>query len=93
MYQPTFRMLQCPILSTLQGYPSDGIVQVEEEEEAQEESDDRDTYTIEEDYPTKRRPRPVNPPIIEAASRRGRRRATRSSVFSTNFLSSYVMEN
>lgn len=32
------------------GYPSDGIIQVEEEEEAQEDSDDRDTYTIEEDY-------------------------------------------
>ena len=31
------------------GYPSDGIVQVEEEEEAQE-SDDHDTYTIEEDF-------------------------------------------
>ena len=29
------------------GYPSDGIVQVEEEEEEAHDSDDRDTYTIE----------------------------------------------
>ena len=31
------------------GYPSDGIVQVEEEEEAQE-SDDHDTYTIDDEF-------------------------------------------
>ena len=37
------------------GYPSDGIVQVEEEEEADIESD-RNTYTIEDDYSRHRRP-------------------------------------
>ena len=37
------------------GYPSDGIVQVEEEEEAaDEDSDDHDTYTIEEEAYTHR---------------------------------------
>ncbi len=35
------------------GYPSDGIMQVEEEEEANNDSDDHDTYTVEDDeYPS-----------------------------------------
>nr|XP_006820342.1 PREDICTED: pericentriolar material 1 protein-like [Saccoglossus kowalevskii] len=44
------------------GYPSDGIVQVEEEEE-QEGSSDHDTYTIEADYRHRSR-RPLTPPDL-----------------------------
>ncbi len=51
------------------GYPSDGIAQVEEEEEAQGESDDGDTYTIEEYGPSTRQQ--VQPPIIEGSSGTG----------------------
>lgn len=40
------------------GYPSDGIMQVEEEEEAQQDSE-ADTYTVEEDYELRQR-YPIN---------------------------------
>ena len=63
----------------ISGYPSDGIVQVEEEEEAAAESDDHDTYTIDDEYQSRsRRTRPVKPPTIEistAGARSRRRRA------------------
>ena len=36
------------------GYPSDGIMQVEEEEEANRDSD-RDTYTVEDEYQFRQR--------------------------------------
>ncbi|XP_077983903.1 pericentriolar material 1 protein-like isoform X6 [Glandiceps talaboti] len=53
------------------GYPSDGIVQVEEEEE-QEDTSDHDTYTIEADYRHRLR-RPQTPPQI-AMSRTKKRK-------------------
>ena len=59
------------------GYPSDGIVQVEEEEEAQE-SDDHDTYTIEDEYnPGGRQQQPAKAPVGEPRATRGRRRKGR----------------
>ncbi|KAK2155201.1 hypothetical protein LSH36_246g02074 [Paralvinella palmiformis] len=36
------------------GYPNDGIIQVEEEEEANDQSEDRVTYTVEDDFSNKR---------------------------------------
>ena len=54
------------------GYPSDGIVQVEEEEEANDESDDADTYTIENEY-RKGRTGKVQRPVIEGMPRKVRR--------------------
>lgn len=61
------------------GYPSDGIVQVEEEEEAQE-SDDHDTYTIEDELTSRVRLRQSALPKrtgAEGGGTRGRRRRTR----------------
>ena len=55
------------------GYPSDGIVQVEEEEEADAESDGRDTYTIEDEYHARARQNVPRPNIDPKARHRGRR--------------------
>ena len=57
------------------GYPSDGIVQVEEEEEEEvnDDSDDRDTYTIEEEYQPRAR-QPLQSPIVQDNGRRRIRR-------------------
>ena len=50
----------------LSGYPSDGIVQVEEEEEAQAESDN-ETYTIEDDFRQRQRTRKFRAPVIDGS--------------------------
>lgn len=47
-------MSMCFAAVMVTGYPSDGILQVEEEEEAQQDSE-ADTYTVEDDYELRQR--------------------------------------
>ncbi len=69
------------LVCTISGYPSDGIVQVEEEEEAGGESDDHDTYTIEDEYSTRARRRHLKPPSVDnlKSRNRARRQAARGA--------------
>ena len=63
------------IVYLLLGYPSDGILQVEEEEEAylHQEDSDRGTYTVEDEYELRQR-YPVNVRSRSSHTRSSRRR-------------------
>lgn len=74
------------MLYVLIGYPSDGIMQVEEEEEANRDSD-RDTYTIEDDYHLRQR----YPQTVPSRQSRNRHPHTHKLKEASNHAGKYIL--